>query len=114
MSMMDLLTVVNSDPMTPLNEGGVKIVKSVQRGISTGAGMTVSGEGQTITISEVDPNKCLVLINGTVYYNENTHSWHHAVLSSLKSTSLTVASSMTTNNAGNYSARFSWQVIEFY
>ena len=101
MSMMDLLTVVNSDPMTPLNEGGVKIVKSVQRGISTGAGMTVSGEGQTITISEVDPNKCLVLINGTV-------------LSSLKSTSLTVASSMTTNNEGNYTARFSWQVIEFY
>ena len=36
MSMMDLLTVVNSDLVRPLNEGGVKIVKSVQRGISKG------------------------------------------------------------------------------
>lgn len=105
---------INSNMNVPLNEGGVKIVKSVQRGVSTGAGMTVSGSGQTITISEVDPNKCSVIINGDVYYSDNTGIWRHAVLLSLKSTSFTIVSSINGNNEGTWSARFSWQVIEYY
>ena len=104
MSLMDLLTVVNSDLVRPLNEGGVKIVKSVQRGIS-------KGNTTSIAISEVNPDKCLVVLNGLLY---EYSALYLPILLSLTSTSLKIVSSNVSSNAGNDGWRWSWQVIEFY
>ena len=49
----DELKKINSNETKPLNEGGVKILKSVQRGVTSGAG--------NITINAVDMSKTVVI-----------------------------------------------------
>ena len=95
---------INSDLNTPLNEGGVKIVKSVQRGIS-------NGSTTSIAISEVNPDKCLVILNGSILQNDAAYMYG-VLISSLTSTSLSVRNPYTTG--GSESMYWSWQVIEFY
>ena len=57
---------INSDLNIPLNEGGVKIVKSIQRGVGTAT---------SISISEVNPDKCMLLIDGIVTTTAGYGSW---------------------------------------
>lgn len=91
--------------------GGVKCIKSVQRG-------TISEEG-TVTISAVNTLKTIILLNGQsgTYYrvagNSSTYGYGWAVLpyiSAFTSTSFTIRSS----DSVEYSSTISWQVIEFY
>lgn len=51
------VTKINSDLNVPLNEGGVKIVKSAQRGFVT-KHTTSSDSTLTINIAKVNPSKC--------------------------------------------------------
>lgn len=105
------LSGVNSNTNVPLDTlitqqaGQIKaqitnkgIVKSVQRGITD-----KDSSNYEITISSVNPNKCLVLLNGFPYELNGSHNLY---VISLTSTRLTVRTS------GVYAS--SWQVIEFY
>lgn len=106
-------------------DGGVKIVKSVQRGT---AQMSRNNDDEiTITISTVTPSKCIVLLNGhtmtgTVYKPDsgsgNVGPLGSPALSAFNGTQITIS-----NNGGSYYGTsglsngfpsFSWQVIEFY
>ena len=102
---------INSDLNVPLNEGGVKIVKSVQRGIS-------NGSTTSIAISEVNPDKCMLLLDGIVtttrkistnVTNEDWSAWGDAcggaTLSSITDNTITIS---------NVKNTYSWQLIEFY
>ena len=108
-----ILMAVNSDPSKPLNEGGVKIVKSVQRGV---------GNATSIAIDEVNPDKCIVLIDGIImsnaisykingynntdiYYGKYGESFGGATLASVTADTLEISNVQNT---------YSWQLIEFY
>ena len=91
--------------------GGIKCIKSVQRG-------TISENG-TVTISAVNTLKTIILLNGQLgaYYritgNSSTYGYGWAVLpyiSAFTSTSFTISKSVNNENSGT----ISWQVIEFY
>ena len=82
---------INSDMNTPLNEGGVKIVKSVQRGR---AGANSNNSYQTFAINEVDIKKSIVV--SSTY---SSYIW-------LKSS--------TSLEAYIPSGGLSWEVVEFY
>ena len=84
----------------------VGVVKSVQRGAlkPTGTG----APNVTININAVNPDKCMVLLNGSLSAgNEATYA---PTLVALTATSFTVTWSGGWNDPRN----FSWQVIEFY
>ena len=103
---------------TAVTTGGVPIIKSVQRGVGSADG--------DITINSVNPNKCIVLIDGVVTTTAKTFNvvtggdWTRAessktfywgdakggaTVSSLTATKLTMSNVQNT---------FSWQVIEFF
>lgn len=84
------------------------IVKSVQRGRATPEG----NSNTAITIKTVNPDKCLVLLEGT--RTGSSYATTVPTLVSLTSTVLTVSPSGQ-SISGNYNVHeFSWQVIEFY
>ena len=129
MSYAEIKKTINSDFSTPLNEGGVKIVKSVQRGLVM-AGTTITGietfQSNTgtsytksyyidITISKINLDKCLIVIPEGVQYNSNSVY----VPKMINDTTLRVYTQATDADPAN--ARhckvwmaFTWQVIEFY
>lgn len=96
---------VNSYLSTPLNEGGVKIVKSVQRGVMYTVG---SFQGtKEITIKQVDVEKSLVILDTST----DTSTFYGASLDSFESEKIVLKFKTVGTSNEN---RFSWQVIEFY
>jgi hypothetical protein len=93
-------------------------VKSVQRGIASGA--IYSGYTSDITISSVDPSKCSVSLYGD-YIKSGTFGWQGSntasapfmasapYVNSLTATKLSVCGAL-----GGQSATFSWEIIEYY
>ena len=80
-------------------------IKSIQSGVHAG---NTSTYDIPITISAVNPAKCMVILNpAAIYLNGNSHCV--PMLKSLTSTQLTVSASGNSSS----SAQFSWQVIEF-
>lgn len=79
-------------------------VKSVQSGVVTLGGY--SGAGGSVDINTVDPNKCLVILNGI--YGSSGLNTVSAYLSSITANKLTIGID------SNQSTKCSWQVIEFY
>lgn len=79
---------------------GISVIKSVQRGTTT--------RQDEITISTVDPDKCLVIVNGDSSISQSSGYYKAAVVvSDLTATQLSLKfPSSTSWNA-------SWQVIEF-
>lgn len=99
---------INSDLTTPLNKGGVKIVKSVQRGLfELDKRYTIIWD-YTIPINEVDPEKCLVIIDDQNMAKSN--NMYGKVLISLSNTEFTINAAADSSNG----TRISWQLIEFY
>ncbi|MGE4214835.1 MAG: hypothetical protein AB7E42_08680 [Anaerotignaceae bacterium] len=80
-------------------------VKSIQRGLVTSIDGTCD-----ISISDINPAKSFVLIDNSI--NNQTLTYVY-VLTSLKSSSLTMSNSLNVSNTGS-SFKCSWQVIEFY
>ena len=83
-------------------------VKSVQRGTVAGT----PNKSTEITISTVNPSKCLVLLN----VNEiggNGYNYLPTVYS-LTATKLTITQTYISFTSENNTTNISWQVIEFY
>ena len=113
MSYAEIKKTINSDFSTPLNEGGVKIVKSVQRGFGT-ASITGSISGSTIdlTIGSVNPSKCIVIASA-IYRNYN----YPVGIVSFSETQLKITINpiyQSDSTSSTYHISYSWQVIEFY
>lgn len=115
MSWAEIKKAVNSNLDVPLNEGGVKIVKSVQSGSATGSA--------TITISSVNVSKSIVILNARSAHNTSYSAVFGtgAYVSSFSSTSISVNATHTFPYSNSYGTTniefkmpFSWQVIEFY
>ena len=87
----ELLTKLNSVYNTVTVKGNIPSVKSVQRGV-----IGNSSEDFNITISSVNADKSIVLLDGP----------YPAYLVGITSTSITIRNFSNTNS--------SWQVIEFY
>lgn len=112
---------INSNMKVPLNEGGVKIVKSVQRGRYSGDQVNDSVAGYStadkmITINAVDMSKSLLIIEGVIvgsYYSG-------AYLASSTAIGVPYHSSSYYDYGNGYGVTtyywpsFAWQVIEFY
>lgn len=94
---------VNSDLTMPLNEGGVKIVKSIQKGTVTPNGTT------SVTINKIDPAKTIVILQNSKAGN-SAGQLNMASLVSLTETTFSV----TTTYDGWNPSSVSWQVVEFY
>lgn len=89
-----------------LKNGGMPVVKSIQSGrVSVGGKNRIS----EITISKVNPSKCIVLVD-TVSYTNGSYV-HHSYFESLTETTLKI---VWTGSGGYESAMVNWQVIEFY
>lgn len=90
---------INSDLHTPLNEGGVKIVKSIQKGV-----VTTFTVDQTISIpiSTIDPDRSIVLISALTSGAASIVGGCYVTEKKENSISVTVWN------------KFSWQVVEFY
>lgn len=101
---------VNSNLNTPLNEGGVKIVKSVQRGVvkNTSAPCIF-----TININAINVNKSIIIVE-TAMFKERTGAVADYVANGmiLSSTQIQVSTSTISGTGIPYSAF--WQVVEFY
>lgn len=92
--------------------GKIPIVKSVQRGVFS----SEKDKDATITIRNVNPNKCIVLLDGCVNtHNNSSYVTTPAFLKSITETTITISPIHYNSNAG-YSTglKGSWQVIEFY
>lgn len=87
------------------------MVKSVQRGYVR---LTYSNSPAEVTISNVNPNKCIVHVTGGGYANDNPPLPGICYLSSLTATKLTVSCSVGLRNSSSSSASCSWEVVEFY
>lgn len=114
---------INSDLNVPLNEGGVKIVKSVQRGnyegdyVADWGSANPDSSNRTIKINEVDLNKAILIVNGgDANMPQDTGGIHLA-------DSTTISIPYKTHSYENHDydtylryswTKFSWQVIEFY
>lgn len=111
MSMSEIMTLINSNPTTPLNElienlmssSGGGVIKSIQRG-----SVNASTQVNTITISPVNMGKSIVRIS-YVRYSDNRSADRAAYGWILSENSILV--SFATGTA-NYFA--DWEVIEFY
>ena len=104
---------VNSAVNTITANGGVKAVKSVQRGVVE---FSRSGGSKTVSISSVDTSKAIVLINnGTLAYSyeSSSHTTYGAILESMTNTSI-ILSSNRVSGFNDFGGSASWQVIEFY
>lgn len=87
-------------------------VKSIQRGVGSGASADYSGAA-TVTISEVNPSKCVVTITHGKSASGSSQIYGYAYLSSMTSTQLNIlgaAHFTSTSPTGN---PFSWQVVEY-
>lgn len=104
---------INSNLKTPLNEGGVKIVKSVQRGSATG---TMTGD-TSIAISEVNPSKCIVLLNGGIIdrsgYNTNANI-DIVREKELTENTLIISGGGYRGTSGSVNGTITYTVVEFY
>ena len=98
MSWAEIKKAINSDLNKPLNEGGVKIVKSVQRGTSS--------IPASITISSVNPSKSIVIVQGGSYSSNYSGAAY--------GTMDTSGTGITLSTSSSEKGRCSWQVIEFY
>lgn len=104
------------------NGGGIKallenvllrygsVVKSIQRGFAKATGNNPTTT-ITIEISEVNVDKCIVILNAS---NNGGSTAHNAciTLKELNETNLVVQ--ISNGNAGTIWVNYSWQVIEFY
>ena len=95
---------VNSNLNTPLNEGGVKIVKSVQRGILKSTGSTFK---YTININAINVNKSIIIVETALVTEDSADANSSASGTILSSTQIQIAVSNTPRSAF-------WQVVEFY
>ena len=118
---------VNSDLNVPLNEGGVKIVKSVQRGsIAPGASASYSDDNYLsvntddlrswyidITINKVNLSKASVSIKKySDYYSSTTNPI--PLLIDEDTLRIYFYSTNANQSAVKVSHRIVWEVIEFY
>ena len=79
------------------------VIKSIQRGITAFS----SPAQQTVSISAVDVNKSMVVVNGWGYHGASNTGGYGT-------TFLTNGTTLTFNtNTSSYTKRFSWQVIEY-
>lgn len=85
---------------------GLRTVKSIQRGIVHFGGNNNSRA--EIKISEVNPDKCIVLVD-VVSYSSGSYVYS-TNFSSLTETKLTITSGLS----GYTSVNICWQVIEFF
>ncbi len=76
-------------------------VKKIQRGFTTSS---------TISISAVDPSKCMVILNNSISAVKDYSTTLSATLKSIEETSFTI----TNNGYSNAQSYVSWQLIEFY
>nr|DAO46632.1 MAG TPA: hypothetical protein [Caudoviricetes sp.] len=93
---------------TLLNRGAVK---SVQRGNVQGTGTSSTPIDVTINISEVNPDKCIVIVNASETYGGDTYVPGISV-KGLEGASLALHVSLSRGQLRFLN--FSWQVIEFY
>ena len=103
----DVATVKSSVSTLSTTVSGIpkSAVKSIQRGVHSGS----ATENITISISTVNPSKCMVLLQST---RDTTNL---PSLVSIASTSFTVTTSSSVySTSPNTASPFSWQVIEFY
>lgn len=90
--------------------GGIKVVKSVQRGVTTKT---------SITISTVNPQKCLVILNNSFlsygYGSGNYISYvYGSIVKSLTENNLTITKNYYDYSSSESYTEVSWQIIEFY
>ena len=91
-----------------LSENGSSVIKSIQRGTITWAKSKIS---EMVSISSVDVDKCIVLLDGSITGSYSNLSTSSPILNSLTSKYLTIV----INNASNTGTdKTSWQIIEFY
>ena len=94
-----------------ISTSGGGVVKSVQRGILGES----NGRDVSITISTVDPDKCLVIIDeGTEYNPSNDDRLLYPYIRGLTSDTLSLARGGIKQGYYFFSHAMSWQVIEFY
>ena len=107
MSYAEIKKTINSDFSTPLNEGGVKIVKSVQRGIVNTPSRSTDLYGSVnVTINSVDISKSIVLVKGR---GLGSSSGDQSIGKFVNNTTISVSGWFSFS-----SYEISWQVIEFY
>ena len=85
-------------------------VKSIQRGTGN---IAADNGSTTINIREVDPARCVVLLNDSGGYKSVTNNGSYTIdvyLSNLTTSQLTVAVHANSSQA----LRFSYQIIEFF
>ena len=100
---------VNSAVSSITANGGVKVVKSVQRGVYTIEYASV--DNNEITINSITPSKSLVLLQGDPGINDEADRGSNMpFVQSLTSTSITIGFS----NTPKRNLDVGWQVIEFY
>ncbi len=87
-----------------LRNGGMPVVKSVQRGK-----VSIDGNDKTVYINTVDPDKCIVLLD--IASNSNGTTIRNNYLSELTSSKLVIGAS---GGSTGISALIGWQVVEFF
>ena len=114
-------TTVNSVNNTVSVVGNIPSVKSVQRGVANlcrkfdhdNSGYSGYYGGANISISSINPNKSIVILNGGILMNYSDGNWiADGYLYSLTSTSLAIRCMQYRND--DFDCPASWQVIEFY
>ena len=101
---------INSDLKTPLNEGGVKIVKSIQALSYT----ITNGGGANLAISPVNQEKSIITFS-SLYGQTSDNRYSTAIICSFVSDSEIAVSTYGHNNTWcpiNVPVRI--QVVEFY
>ena len=100
---------VNSNLNTPLNEGGVKIVKSVQRGVVK----NISAPSVlTININAINVNKSIIIVE-TAMFKEATGAVDSVANGMILSSTQIQVSTSPLGGSGIHCSAF-WQVVEFY
>lgn len=100
---------VNAAVSTITSNGGIKVVKRVQRGVHTIEYSSI--DTNKITINSITPSKSLVLLQGDPGINEEADgSSNMPFVASLTNNTITVGFS----NTPHRNIKIGWQVIEFY
>lgn len=96
--------------------GGISMVKSIQRGVATGA--STSGTNSTISIAAINPAKSFVLLDSSLSATSTVQTYQVTTpsLVSISSTSIVVSHTGKYNATGGgvQGVTFSWQVVEYY
>lgn len=107
-----LNTVIgNLEQWLKKERAALTMIKSVQRGF---ASLSSYNDYVEVTISNVNPNKCIVNITGGGYAGGNPPFPGICYSSSLTATKLRISCSANLRNSGSGSASCSWEVVEFY